>query len=66
LERLGLAHEEVLHAGQSIHHDVLPARSLGLATVLVRRRGFGATMRAEGAPDLEVADLQTLASLALT
>ena len=45
--------------------DVLPAKSLGLATVLVRRRGFGATRRAEGAPDLEVGDLQMLASLAV-
>lgn len=65
LKRLGLPHQQVLHAGQSIHHDVLPAKSLGLATVLVYRRGFGATQPAEGEPDLKVPDLQTLAELAV-
>jgi 2-haloacid dehalogenase len=65
LRRLGLPREQVLHAGQSVHHDVLPAKSLGLATVLVERRGFGATKPAEGVPDLRVPDLQTLAGLAV-
>ncbi len=65
LDRLGLARERVLHVGQSLHHDVLPARALGLATVLVYRRGFGATRPAQGEPDLKVPDLQTLAALAL-
>src|SRR5579864_6616357 len=64
LQRLGLAPERVLHVGQSIYHDVLPAKSLGMATVLVHRRGFGATRGSEGDPDLKVPDLQTLASLA--
>jgi 2-haloacid dehalogenase len=65
LRRLGLPREQVLHAGQSIHHDVLPAKLLGLATVLVERRGFGATKPTEGEPDLRVPDLQTLAGLAV-
>ena len=65
LERLDLPPERVLHVGQSIYHDVLPAKSLHLATVLVYRRGFGATCPTEGKPDLEVPDLKTLASLAL-
>lgn len=65
LERLGLPPEQVLHCGQSIYHDVLPAKSLGLATVLVYRRGFGATRPTDGKPDLEVPDLETLASLAV-
>ena len=64
LERLGLHNEQVLHAGQSIYHDVIPARSLGLATVLVRRRGSGATRVVADKPDLEVPDLKTLAALA--
>jgi 2-haloacid dehalogenase len=63
LQRLRLPAESVLHVGQSIYHDVVPAKSLGMATVLVYRRGFGATRRIEGEPDLEVPDLQTLASL---
>ena len=65
LHRLGAPPERVLHVGQSIYHDVVPARSLGMATVLVYRRGFGATRHTEGEPDLKVPDLQTLASLAL-
>ncbi|HKU23204.1 MAG TPA: haloacid dehalogenase type II [Terriglobales bacterium] len=61
LERLGLPREQVLHVGQSVYHDVVPAKSLGLATVLVRRRGFGATRAATEKPDLEVADMESLA-----
>lgn len=65
LQRLGLPPDRVLHAGQSVYHDVIPAKALGIATVLVHRRGFGATRAIEGKPDLRVPDLQTLASLAL-
>lgn len=65
LQRLGAQPERVLHVGQSVFHDVIPAKSLGMATVLVYRRGFGATRPTEGEPDLKVPDLQTLASLAL-
>lgn len=65
LERLSLPKEQVLHVGQSVYHDVVPAKSLGLATVLVRRRGFGATRAAAEKPDLEVPDMQTLAALAV-
>jgi 2-haloacid dehalogenase len=54
----------VLHVGQSVYHDVLPAQSLGMSTVLVYRRGFGATRPSEGEPDLKVPDMQTLARLA--
>jgi 2-haloacid dehalogenase len=58
----------VLHIGQSIYHDVLPAQSLGLATVWINRpsprAGVGAVKLAEGKPDLEVPDLKSLAELA--
>jgi 2-haloacid dehalogenase len=64
LERLGLSQDRVLHVGQSIYHDVLPAKSLGIATALVFRRGFGATRAVEGEADLIVPDLKTLASVA--
>lgn len=64
LSRLGLDMNKVLHVGQSIHHDVIPAKSLGLATVLVVRRGFGATRAADSEPDVKVPDLKTLADLA--
>jgi len=64
LERLGLSQDRVLHVGQSIYHDVLPAKALGMATALVFRRGYGATRPVEGEPDLIVPDLKTLASVA--
>ncbi|HET9409565.1 MAG TPA: haloacid dehalogenase type II [Candidatus Sulfotelmatobacter sp.] len=64
LQKLGLPAEQILHAGQSVYHDVLPARSLGMPTALIFRRGFGATRPTEGDPDLKVPDLQTLASIA--
>jgi 2-haloacid dehalogenase len=68
LERLGVKPDRLLHVGQSIYHDVLPAQSLGIATVWVNRRsarpGVGAVRPAIGKPDLEVPDLQTLAALA--
>jgi 2-haloacid dehalogenase len=69
LEELGIDRSQLLHAGQSIYHDVLPAQSLGIATVWVNRKsarpGVGAVRPAEGKPDLEVPDLATLAAKAL-
>ncbi len=68
LERIGVPREQVLHAGQSIYHDVIPAKSLGLATVWVNRPsprpGSGAAKAAAGQPDLEVGNLATLAAKA--
>ena len=67
-QRIGVSREQWLHVGQSIYHDVIPAQSLGLATVWVNRRsprpGAGAAKAATATPDLEVPDLQTLAKLA--
>ena len=69
LERIALDLNRILHVGQSIYHDVLPARSFGLATVWVNRpsprAGIGAVKPAQGRPDLEVPDLRTLANLAV-
>jgi 2-haloacid dehalogenase len=64
-QRIGLPPAKILHVAQSLFHDHVPAKSLGLATVWVNRRqgqaGSGATLPAEARPDLEVPDLQTLA-----
>ena len=64
--RIGVPRDTILHAAESLFHDVAPARQLGLSTVWVHRRsgkqGFGATPPAEAEPDLEVPDLATLAS----
>ena len=68
LRRIGVPAHRVLHVGQSIYHDVLPAQSLGLATVWVNRpsprTGVGAVKAAEGHPDLQVSSLAELASAA--
>jgi 2-haloacid dehalogenase len=67
-DRIGVNREQWLHVGQSIYHDVIPAQSLGIATVWVNRRsprpGAGAAKAAVAKPDLEVPDLQTLAKMA--
>jgi 2-haloacid dehalogenase len=66
LSRIGVPAHRVVHVGQSIYHDVVPARSLGLATVWVNRpsarKGLGAVRLAQGRPDLEVASLAELAA----
>ena len=62
IERLGVPREAILHVAQSAYHDVAPARALGLATVLVRRRGSGATPHDPVMADLEVPDLASLVS----
>lgn len=64
LQRIGIPKERVLHLAQSLHHDIRPAKELGLATAWVNRRlgkeGPGATAPAVAQPDLEVPDLETL------
>jgi 2-haloacid dehalogenase len=58
----------VLHVAQSLYHDHVPARELGLSTAWVNRRkgraGSGATPPANATPALEVPDMATLAGLA--
>ena len=67
-ERLGLPRERILHCAQSLFHDHVPAKRLGLSTVWVDRRhgrlGGGATPPASAEPDLTVPDMATLAELA--
>jgi 2-haloacid dehalogenase len=66
LRRVGVPAHRVLHVGQSVYHDVLPAQSLGLATVWVNRpsarSGVGAVKAVEGHPDLQVSSLAELAA----
>ncbi len=63
--RIGVPPARILHVAQSLFHDHVPAKALGLSTVWVNRRhgqpGSGATPPASATPDLEVPDLQTLA-----
>lgn len=66
LSRVGVPAHRVLHVGQSLYHDVVPAQSLGLATVWVNRpsarKGIGAVKAAGGHPDLQVSSLAELAA----
>ena len=63
---LAISPDRLLHAAQSVYHDVIPARSLGISTVWVNRKsarpGIGAVRAAAGTPDLEVSDLASLAA----
>ena len=66
LTRINAPAHRVLHVGQSIFHDVIPAQALGLATVWVNRPsarpGVGAVKIAEAKPDLTVSSLAQLAA----
>ena len=67
LERLNTTPDRLLHAAESLYHDVVPAKSLGIATVWVNRRQgkpAAATRLVEADPDLEVKDVAELAALA--
>jgi 2-haloacid dehalogenase len=68
LQRIGVAPGRLLHAAESLYHDIVPAKKLGLSTVWVHRRagkeGFGATPPASAEADLEVPNLEALVSAA--
>ena len=68
-ERVGLPPARILHVAQSLFHDHVTAKRLGLSTVWVDRRAGrprgGATPPAEAAPDLTVPDMATLAAVAV-
>jgi 2-haloacid dehalogenase len=69
LDKIGLPKDRILHVAQSLHHDHVPAKQLGLTTVWVNRRhdkvGFGATPVAAATPDLVVPDLKSFAVQAM-
>jgi 2-haloacid dehalogenase len=67
MERIGLPKEKVLHCAQSLFHDIVPAKALGIANVWVNRRvgkkGAGATHPSNEIPDATVTSLKQLADL---
>lgn len=67
IQRMGVAPEKLLHVAQSIYHDIVPAKALGITAVWVNRRkgkeGFGATVPASAIPNVEVPDLKSLVAL---
>lgn len=68
-KKMGISPDQWLHAGQSIYHDVIPARSLGIATAWVNRPsprpGAGAAKEASATPDVEVHSVAELAQLVI-
>jgi len=68
LQRIAVPRHRLLHAAESLYHDVAPARELGIANVWVNRRQnkpAAATKVADVQPDLEVASIGELARVAL-
>jgi 2-haloacid dehalogenase len=67
-ERLGLPRERILHVAQSLYHDHVPAKRLGLSSVWIDRRhgrdGSGATPAAEASPDATFPDMGSFAAAA--
>ncbi len=70
LRRGGVSKQQVLHAGQSLLHDIAPANALRITNVWVNRPsvrpGAGAAKAASAVPDYEVRSLAELSSLVAT
>lgn len=66
--KIGVPKAEWLHAAQSIYHDVIPAKALGVSTVWVNRPSLlpvaEAAKQPAGQPDIEVTSLEQLAQMA--
>jgi 2-haloacid dehalogenase len=66
--RMGLPLDRILHVAQSLYHDHVPAKALGLTTVWIDRRhgraGGGATPPAEATPDATYPDMASFAEAA--
>ena len=68
-ERIGLPRERILHVAQSLFHDHVPAKRLGLKSVWIDRRrgqpGSGATPPAQAQPDAAFPDMASFADAAV-
>ena len=70
IARLGIPPDRILHVAQSLFHDHVPAKAMGLTTVWIDRRhdrpGSGATPpTAPVRPDATFADMSTFAAAAV-
>lgn len=68
-ERIGLPRDRILHVAQSLYHDHVPAKTLGMTTVWIDRRhdrtGSGATPPADARPDATFPDMAGFAAAAV-
>jgi 2-haloacid dehalogenase len=67
IRRSGLSKDRILHAGQSLHHDIAPANELGIQNVWVNRPsirpGSGAARQGTATPTYKVHSLAELSAL---
>jgi 2-haloacid dehalogenase len=67
ISRSGLSKDHILHAGQSLYHDIAPANALGIRNVWVNRPsirpGSGAAKPGTAKPDFQVSSLAELSVL---
>ncbi len=56
---LGISKDRILHVAQSLFHDHAPAKSIGMTTVHIKRRGNGASPQASATPDAVFPDMQS-------
>jgi 2-haloacid dehalogenase len=67
IRRSGLSKDQILHAGQSLYHDIAPANALGIRNVWVNRPsirpGASATRAGTATPNYEVRNLAELSVL---
>jgi 2-haloacid dehalogenase len=70
MARSGLKKQEILHAAQSLYHDVVPANLLGIRNAWVNRPsirpGSGAAKPAVAQPTVQVSSVAELAQLLLS
>jgi len=70
IRRSGLSKDQILHAGQSLYHDIAPANALGIRNVWVNRPsirpGSGAAKPGTAKPNYEVHTLAELSVLVNT
>ncbi|CAB4330563.1 unannotated protein [freshwater metagenome] len=59
---LGISKDRILHVAQSLFHDHGPAKSIGMTTVHISRRGNGAAPQASATPDQVFPDMASFAS----
>lgn len=66
IDKIGISEDKIIHVAQSLYHDIIPAKGLGLSTIWINRRkdkdGFGATPVASAKPDMIFPDLKSLVS----
>jgi putative hydrolase of the HAD superfamily len=68
LAAMGIARDDILHVAQSLHHDHVPAKKLGMPSVWINRRagrggGWGATVPPpeDVRPDMEFPSMAAFA-----